>query len=153
MSVRDMHDNTQIGGGPVSTNPGPAWQAIGTGDFNQDGFADILLQNKNTGAVSVWEMHDNTQIGGGPVANPGLNWHAIGTGAGGSDILLQKVSGQTSIWEMDGNMIAGGGPVTHSRLELASGRADLTPHNRRERLRVPEAGAIRSTHRPPWLRA
>jgi hypothetical protein len=72
--------HTQIGGGPVSTNPGPAWQAIGTGDFNQDGFSDILLQNKNTGAVSVWEMDDNTQIGGGPVADPGLNWHAIGTG-------------------------------------------------------------------------
>ena len=91
-----------IGGGPVSANPGPTWQAIGTGDFNQDGFSDILFQNTNTGQVSVWEMNENTMIGGGPVANPGTSWHAIGTGAGGSDILLQNTSGQTSIWEMNG---------------------------------------------------
>jgi hypothetical protein len=76
--------------------------------FNQDGFADILLQNKNTGAVSVWEMNNNTLIGGGPVANPGTSWHAIGTGA---DILLQNTSGQASVWEMNGNTIVGGGPA------------------------------------------
>jgi hypothetical protein len=40
--------------------------------------------------------------------NPGLSWHAIGTGAGGSDILLQNTSGQVSIWEMHGNTIVGG---------------------------------------------
>jgi hypothetical protein len=50
--------------------------------------------------------------GGGPVGNPATSWHAIGTGAGGSDILLQNTSGQTSIWEMHGNTIAGGGPVS-----------------------------------------
>jgi hypothetical protein len=52
-------------------------------------------------------------MGRGKVSpNPGFNWHAIGTGAGGSDILLQNVSGQTSIWEMSGNTIAAGGPVS-----------------------------------------
>jgi uncharacterized repeat protein (TIGR03803 family) len=112
VSIWEMDENTRIGGGPVTPNPGPDWQAIGTGDFNQDGFSDILFQNKSSGAVSAWEMHDNTLIGGGPVANPGTSWHAIGTGAGGSDILLQNVSGQTSIWEMSENTIAGGGPVT-----------------------------------------
>jgi uncharacterized repeat protein (TIGR03803 family) len=112
MSIWEMHGNTLIGGGQVTTNPGTAWQAIGTGDFNKDSFADILLQNKDTGQVSVWEMNGNTLIGGGQVANPGLSWHAIGTGAGGSDILLQNTSGQASIWEMNGNTIAGGGPVS-----------------------------------------
>ncbi len=58
-------------------------------------------------------MNENTIIGGGPVsANPGLKLHAIGAGAGGSDILLQNTSGQASIWEMDGNTIIGGGPVS-----------------------------------------
>jgi hypothetical protein len=79
--------------------------------FNQDGFADILLQNKNTGAVSVWVMNNNTLIGGSPVANPGTSWHAIGTGADGADILLQNTSGQASVWEMNGNTIVGGGPA------------------------------------------
>jgi hypothetical protein len=112
ISVWEMNGNDLVGGGPVTPNPGTAWQAIGTGDFNHDGFSDILLQNKNTGAVSVWEMDGNSLIGGGPVANPGTSWHAIGTGEGGSDILLQNTSGQASIWEMNGNSIAGGGPVS-----------------------------------------
>jgi hypothetical protein len=57
-------------------------------------------------------MNGNTLIGGGQVANPGLSWHAIGTGAGGSDILLQNTSGQATIWAMEENTIVGGGPVS-----------------------------------------
>jgi uncharacterized repeat protein (TIGR03803 family) len=114
VSIWEMSENKLIGGGPVTPNPGTAWQAIGTGDFDKSGFSDdILFQNKNTGQVSVWEMDGTSLIGGGPVsANPGTSWHAIGTGAGGSDILLQNTSGQTSIWEMSGNNLVGGGPVS-----------------------------------------
>jgi FG-GAP repeat len=96
-------------------NPGPAWKAIGTGDFTGDGFSDdILVRNKNTGQISVWEKgRGPSLIGGGLVsANPGTSWHAIGTGTGGSDILLQNTSGQTSIWEMSGNTITDGGFVS-----------------------------------------
>jgi FG-GAP-like repeat len=114
-----MSGNTLIGGGAVSPNPGPAWQAIGTGDFNHDGFSDILFQNKSTGQVSVWEISGNTLIGGGPVSpNPGPSWHAIGTGdfthdGFSDDILFQNTStGQVSIWEMNGTSLMGGGPVS-----------------------------------------
>jgi FG-GAP-like repeat len=99
ISIWEMDGNHLIGGGPVSPNPGAAWQAIGTGTFTQGGSPDILLQNKSTGAVSVWEMNGNNLIGGGPVTNPGTSWHAIGTGAGGTDILLQNTSGQGVIWK------------------------------------------------------
>ena len=34
-----------IGGGTGGPNPGPSWNAIGTGDFNGDGHSDILWQN------------------------------------------------------------------------------------------------------------
>ena len=34
-----------VGGGTVSPNPGPSWQAIGTGDFYDNGLSDILWQN------------------------------------------------------------------------------------------------------------
>jgi hypothetical protein len=96
----------------VTQDPGPAWKAIGTGDFNDDGHSDILFQSTGAGQVSVWEMDGTSLVGGGAVAaNPGLSWHAIGTN-GGSDILLQNTSGQTSIWEMSGSTIAGGGPVS-----------------------------------------
>jgi hypothetical protein len=107
-----MNGSTLIGGGTVTPSSGTAWKAIGTGDFNGDGFSDILFQNKSTGQVSVWEMDGTSLIGGGKVsANPGPSWHAIGTD-GGSDILFQNTSGQSSIWDMNGTTIAGGGPVT-----------------------------------------
>ena len=114
-SVWEMNGNSITGGGPVSPNPGrPSWHAIGTGDFTHDGFSDdILFQNSSTGQVSIWEMEGNSLIGGGPVsANPGTNWHAIGTNGGGSDILFQNTSGQATIWDMSGNSLIGGGPVS-----------------------------------------
>ena len=112
-SIWEMNGDNIIGGGPVA-DPGPSWEAIGTGDFNNDGNSDILLQNTSNGQVSVWDMSGNNIIGGGPVADPGPSWHAIGTGGGGSDILMQNTSsGQVSIWEMNGNNIIGGGPVAN----------------------------------------
>jgi hypothetical protein len=118
VSIWEMSGNTLIGGGPVSPKPGPAWKAVGTGDFNDDGHSDVLFQNTSSGQLSIWEMNGHTLIGGGPVsANPGPAWHAIGTGDfnhdGLSDILFQNAStGQVSIWEMNGNKIIGGGPVS-----------------------------------------
>ena len=118
VSVWEMSGNKLTGGGPVSPNPGPAWKAIGTGDFNDDGHSDVLFQNTSSGQVSIWEMNGNTLIGGGAVSpNPGPAWKAIGTGDfnddGHSDILFQnKSSGQVSIWQMNGNKLTGGGPVS-----------------------------------------
>ena len=113
-----MNGDTLTGGGPVSPNPGTAWKAIGTGDFDGDGHSDILWQNASSGQASIWEMNGNTRTGGGPVSpNPGPTWTAIGSGDfnhdGHSDILWQnKSTGQASIWEMNGNALIGGGPVS-----------------------------------------
>ena len=113
-----MQGNTLTGGGAVTPNPGPTWQAIGTGDFNGDSHSDILFQNTSTGQVSIWEHGGAQRIGGGPVSpDPGPSWRAIGTGDfnhdGLSDILFQNAStGQVSIWEMSGNKLIGGGPVS-----------------------------------------
>ena len=90
-----MSGNALTGGGTVSPNPGPNWKAIGAGDFNGDGHADILWQNTSTGQASVWDMNGNSLIGGGPVSpNPGPAWRAIGSGDfnsdGLSDILFSK---------------------------------------------------------------
>ena len=117
-SIWEMNANTLVGGGPVSPNPGPAWKAIGTGDFNDDHHSDVLFQNASSGQVSIWEMNGNSLVGGGPVSpNPGPSWQAIGTGDfnhdGLSDILFQNAStGQVSTWEMKGNTLVGGGPVS-----------------------------------------
>ena len=74
-----MDGTTRIGGGAVSLNPGPAWHAIGTGDFNGDGFSDILFQNTSSGQASIWEMNGTNVVGGGAVSpNPGSSWRAVG---------------------------------------------------------------------------
>jgi hypothetical protein len=65
-------------------------------------------------------MNGNTLTSGGPVSpNPGLSWHAIGTGdfngdghSDSSDILFQNASGQASVWEMNGATLIGGGAVS-----------------------------------------
>ena len=80
-SIWEMNGNTLIGGGAISPNPGPAWQAVGTGDFNGDGPSDILFQNTGSGEASIWDMNGDILTGGGPVTpNPGPSWKAIGTG-------------------------------------------------------------------------
>jgi hypothetical protein len=72
-----MNGATLVGGGSVGPNPGPSWHAIGTGDFNGDGFSDIVFLNTN-GQASIWGMNSNTLIGGGPVSpSPGSSWRAV----------------------------------------------------------------------------
>ena len=46
------------------------------GDFNGDGYADILWQSDN-GQVAIWEMNGTSYVGGGSLGNPGPSWHPI----------------------------------------------------------------------------
>jgi hypothetical protein len=78
----------------------------GVGDFNGDGMADILWQNVNTNALSIWFMN-GTQISwsaGFGTANPG--WNIVGTGDfngdGMADILWQSTDYQVGVWLMNG---------------------------------------------------
>ena len=108
---------------PVSVNPGPDWHVKGTGDFNGDGFSDILWQD-DSGEVSIWEMNGTSVIGAASIGNPGPSWHALGTGDfngdGRADILWQNSSGQVVTWEMNGtslissNSLANPGPTWHA---------------------------------------
>ena len=64
-------------GANVGFNPGPSWHAVGTGDFNGDGKADILWQNTD-GTPAMWLMDGTSVISGGNVgADPGSNWHVV----------------------------------------------------------------------------
>jgi hypothetical protein len=79
-AVNDGNGTNVIGGGTLSSDPGPSWRAIGTSDFNGDGFSDILWQNVD-GHAAIWEMNGLSQIAGGSQilgANPGPSWRAVG---------------------------------------------------------------------------
>jgi hypothetical protein len=101
-------NGTSIIGGGLLLNPGPSWHAIGLGDFNGDGKADILWQNTD-GAPAIWELNGTKIIGGGVLPNPGTSWHAVGTsdfnGDGKADIIWQNTDGLPEIWAMNGPSI------------------------------------------------
>ena len=66
-----MNGLTPIDQQAVGANPGPAWKAVGTGDFNGDGKSDILFQNTD-GQIAIWEMNGTTPIDQEPLSfNPG----------------------------------------------------------------------------------
>ena len=62
-----MNGATQIGGGPpvppgssTPLIPPTPWTIAGTGDFNGDGFSDILWHNPSGGQVLLWLMNGTT---------------------------------------------------------------------------------------------
>jgi len=70
-----MDGTTLVSGQNVGFNPGTAWHAVNTGDYNADGKADILWQNDD-GSPAVWLMDGTTLIGGADAGfNPGSDWH------------------------------------------------------------------------------
>jgi hypothetical protein len=73
----------------INQNPGPTWHVVAARDFNNDGKADLLLQNDN-GAIALWEnftegplgsQHASftTQLNITPQPNPPgvLDWHIV----------------------------------------------------------------------------
>jgi hypothetical protein len=97
------------------------WRMVGTGDFNQDGNADIVWENENTGQNAVWYMNGTIMYLGALIQSAGdLNWRLVGVadfnGDGKPDLLWQNlVVGQNAVWIMNGttpvsyNLIASNG--------------------------------------------
>jgi hypothetical protein len=97
------------------------WKIMGTGDFNRDGYLDILWRNCGTGAYSGWNVI--WYMNGDGVASYGylsgisdLAWEIAGTGDfnndGYMDILWRNygtggLQGWNCIWYMQGEGIIG----------------------------------------------
>ena len=124
-----------VASGFVGWTPGKDWVAKDTGDFNDDGKSDILLQNANDGTCYIWELNGTSQlVGNGYVGwTPGKDWVAKGTGDfngdGKGDILLQNANdGTCYIWELNGtSQLAGNGYVgwTPGKDWVAKGTSDF----------------------------
>jgi hypothetical protein len=97
---------------------------VGTGDFNGDGYADILWRD-TSGNVAIWEMNGITVLNPNTagVGNVSTTWSIVGTGDfngdGYSDVLWHDTSGNVAVWFMNGTTVpnpntAGVGNVTTS---------------------------------------
>jgi hypothetical protein len=92
------------------------WALAGTGDFNGDGQADLLLRSAGSGDLLLWQ----TKPGGGHVdlapSNPGLAWQVAAladvNGDGFSDIVWRNATtGQPYVWLMQGATILAQGSL------------------------------------------
>jgi hypothetical protein len=68
-------DGTSVVSTATLPNPGSAWHAIGTGDYNGDGDSDILFQNNN-GTPMIWTMNGASVTATATLPDPGSHWHA-----------------------------------------------------------------------------
>jgi hypothetical protein len=99
-------------------NPGTGWQLVGTGDFNRDGYTDLLFQNSSTGDLYEWNLSGGTMVSGGFItpSNPGTGWKVVAVGDlngdGQPDILFQhNTSGNLYVFFMHGTTMFAGGFV------------------------------------------
>ena len=90
------------------------WRPVGEeliGDFNGDGFEDLLFRNQN-GEPAIMFMNGTTPIGGGGFGAIGFEWSILGVGDlngdNRDDILWRNANGEAAVWLMDGTTIIGG---------------------------------------------
>jgi hypothetical protein len=112
-----MNGAAVIGGGsPGTISPFSTAWTVNTGDFNGDGFTDILWFNQGNGQTVIWLLNGTTLLSSGSPGSVSVadGWALAGTGDfngdGHSDILWRNsTSGQLVIWLLNGTSVVGAG--------------------------------------------
>ncbi len=74
-----MNGATRIGFGSPG-NVGLVWQIADVGDFDADGFDDILWRNTNpAGLVFAWFIEGTSRVGAGSLGGVSQDWQIVGS--------------------------------------------------------------------------
>jgi hypothetical protein len=131
-SIWFMDGLVRIGGGPTSAAPLAGWVNQGTGDFNDDGVADILWRDASN-TMRIWLMNGQTVatnsavIGAGAVA---ADFTVVGiadiNGDDKADILFRNGATENiHAWIMDGVTRTAGGTLGNAAGLLPVGAGDV----------------------------
>jgi hypothetical protein len=95
--------------------PTSGWKIVGVGDFNGDGYPDILWRNSDDGTPAIWFLNGTNIVQMTVLPNPGTSWKIVGVGDfngdGYADILWQATDATPSIW-----LMSGATPLTYATL-------------------------------------
>jgi len=129
-----MNGSTIAGGGDLTlggtaVRPDASWSVAGIGDFNHDGYSDVLWR-RTDGSLAEWLMNGTAITGGGTITSGGVavtpdaSWHVVElgdfNGDSNTDILWRSDSGAMAEWLMNGSAIV-------SSVTPASGAVPVSP--------------------------
>jgi alkaline phosphatase len=129
-------DGTTVTTSAATSTPtlAASWKAVGTGDFNGDGKADVLWRNDD-GSIALWQMN-GTAVTSTATSTSSLssNWKAAGTGDfngdGKTDVLWRNTTTNAAVvWTMNGSSVTSSTATSTAGLDSTWQVADIADFN------------------------
>src|SRR5947207_13793943 len=128
----------------------------GFADFNQDGTADMMLRNKNTGQFELYDIVNNQITSAFNIGTVGLDFQVAGFGPfhapGASDMVLRNANtGQFEVYDIVNNQITTAHTLGPVAFDATIGRSPAPRPALHPALTVPTAdhAPTHHPHHPP----
>ncbi len=121
-----MNGTTVTGAIPIMST-GPDLEVVAMGDFNHDGYQDLVMQRATDGWAQVWTMNNWTPVATLPLPSlldstgaPKWRINAVGdfNGDHHDDIVIRHTAGHIAVWRMNGTTLIETGFTTPSTIDM-----------------------------------